>query len=383
MKMARPLVLALIACLTLFGCSKQPGSGEGSSPKSSSKAAPAKPARYGGYSFNTARGIDIGMQPLTLPECSVAELMSRDRVLSKRLSRSGMQLQLLPFYKGKDIGDLMATGELEGGIFADMPALTAAATGDVVLVAVLKQGAASIVARRPMLVKELEGKRVGTAIGSAAHFTLLRALGNEGLTEKDIELVPMEVSEMARALASGRIDAFCAWEPTPSMAFASYPEFHLVHKGLNYGFLCLRRDFVTRHPAEAREIVAAVARACLWMRERGQLEQVARWTIESATKFQGEPFALKPEQMISITRNDLLEVQYSPRIPETLLREQEVLYQKFLFLRKIGKIPENVSWAKVRGSIDIFMLREVMAESDRYDLRWFDFRGNKETGGSR
>lgn len=383
MKMARPLVLALIACLTLFGCSQQPGSGQGSPPNASSSAAPAKPVKHDGYRFNTAQRIDIGIQPLTLPEGSVAELMSRDRVLFKRLSRSGMQLQLVPFYKGKDIGDLIATGELEGGFFADMPALTAAATGDVVLLAMLKQGAASIVARRPMLVKELEGKRVGTAIGSAAHFTLLRALGNEGLTEKDVEIVPMEVSEMARALSSGRIDAFCAWEPTPSMAFASYPDFHLVHKGLNYGFLCLRRDFVARHPVEAREIVAAVARACLWMREPGQLEQVARWTIESATKFQGEPFSLKPEQMISITRRDLLEVQYSPRIPEALLREQEVPYQKFLFLKKIKKIPENVSWARVRSSIDIFMLREVMAESDRYDLRWFDYRGNKDTGGSR
>lgn len=383
MNMARLIVLALLACLTLTGCHQQQAdSGHGPSPHPS-PAAPAKTSVYENYRFNTAQGIDIGIQPLTLPECSVAELMSRDRVLAERLQRSGMQLQLLPFYKGKDIGDFMATGELEGGIFADMPALTAAATGDVVLLAMLKQGAASIIARRPMLVKDLEGKRVGTAIGSAAHFTLLRALGNEGLTEKDVELVPMEVSEMARALASGRIDAFCAWEPTPSMAFASYPDFHLVHKGLNYGFLCLRRDFVTRHPVETREIVAAVARGCFWMRESGQLEQLARWTTESATRFQGEPFTLKPQQMMSITRRDLLDVQSSPRIPETLLREQEVLYQKFLFLKKIGKIPEHVSWARVRGSIDIAMLREVMAESDRYDLRGFDYRGSTETGGTR
>lgn len=380
MKSPLHLIMVLLAALSFCGCSgTEPGSaGQGSS---SGKKAPAKKAAYGSYRFGMTQGIDIGAQPLTLPEFSVAELMSRDRVLAERLNHGGMRLQMLPFYNGKDIGDFLSTGELEGGIFADMPALTAAAGGDVVLLAMLKQGAASIVARAPMLVKELDGKRVAVTLGSAAHFTLLRALGNAGLAEKDVELVPMEVSEMPRALAAGRIDAFCAWEPTPAIAFASYPEFHLIHKGLNYGFLCLRRDFVTSHPVETREILAAVARACFWMREGGQLRQLAQWTTQAATKFQGEPFALKPEQMMSITRRDLLDVQSSPRIPEMLLREQEVLYQKFLFLKKVGKIPETASWAKVRGSINLAMLREVMADSDRYALRGFDYRGNTETDG--
>jgi NitT/TauT family transport system substrate-binding protein len=113
------------------------------------------------------------------------------------------------------------------------------------------------------------------------------------------------------------------------------------------------------------------------------MQQLAQWTTQAATKFQAEPFALKPEQMMSITSRDLLDVQSSPRIPEMLLREQEVLYQKFLFLKKIGKIPETASWAKVRGSINLAMLREVMADSDRYALRGFDYRGNTETDGTR
>ncbi|WP_026840389.1 hypothetical protein [Citrifermentans bremense] len=45
--------------------------------------------------------------------------------------------------------------------------------------------------------------------------------------------------------------------------------------------------------------------------------------------------------------------------------------------------PETASWAKVRGSINLAMLREVMADSDRYALRGFDYRGNTETDGTR
>lgn len=45
--------------------------------------------------------------------------------------------------------------------------------------------------------------------------------------------------------------------------------------------------------------------------------------------------------------------------------------------------PETGSWAKVRGSINLAMSREVMADSDRYALRGFEYRGNSETGGTR
>ena len=378
-RFSRCFLTVSLCCLTLSGCSQdgQPP------PAAKQESYLSKDPFYDGYRFGGKGVIDVGAQPLTLPEWSVAELISRDETLAARLRESGASLQMFPFRKGMDINNFLSKGDLEVGIFADMPAITAAATGDVVIIAMLKQGFASIVARKPMLVNGLKGKRVATGIGSAAHFTLLQALENAGMTESDITLVPMEVSDMPRALAVGRIDAFSAWEPTPTIAFAAHPQFYLVQKGLNYGFLCLRRDFAAAHPAETREIAAAVARSCLWMRLPGNLAQVPPWAGASAASFQGESYALKPAQMTAITRNELLDMPGAPRIPETVLKEHQLLYKKFIFLKKTGKIPETTPWSRVRDSFDPEMLREVMGEPDRFALKRFDYRGATKTDGAK
>jgi len=376
---ARLALMALLFGLALPGC-KDDGK---KSPDSAAESGSAVNPLYAGYRFGGPGAVDIGTQPLTLPEGSVAELLGRDATLEARLKAKGSTLQLFPFYKGKDINHFLSGGDLEGGIFADMPAITAAALGDVVVVAMLKQGFASIISGKPMLVRDLKGKRVATGIGSAAHYTLLSALESEGLTEKDIKLVSMEVSDMPRALAVGRIDAFSAWEPTPMIAFATYPEFYLVHKGLSYGFLCLRRDFLTAHPAEAEEVAAAVVRACRWMRRSGNLEQVAAWTAASAERMQGMPYPLTPAQMGVITSNDLLKIPASPCLPDALLKEQGLLYRKFAFLKKAGKIPESTPWARVRDSFDIALLRQVMADPDRFALEGFNYRSSTKSDGAK
>lgn len=376
---ARLTLMALLFGLALPGCKDNGKMPPGSAVESGSAVDPL----YAGYRFGGPGAVDIGTQPLTLPDGSVAELLGRDATLEARLKAKGSTLALFPFNRGKDINHFLSGGDLEGGIFADTPAITAAAFGDVVIVAMLKQGFASIISRKPMLIRDLKGKRVAAGIGSAAHYTLLSALESEGLTEQDIKLVSMDVSDMPRALAVGRIDAFSACEPTPVLAFAAYPEFYLVHKGLSYGFLCLRRDFVTAHPAEAEEVAAAVIRACRWMRRPGNLEQVAAWSGASAERLQGKPYHLTPAQMSAITNNDLLKIPAAPSLPDALLKERGILYRKFAFLKKAGKIPENTPWARVRDSFDTAMLRQVMADPDRFALEGFNYRSSTKSDGAK
>jgi NitT/TauT family transport system substrate-binding protein len=373
--MARLLAAAALCMLPLAGCRQQ----ESLPPQVEISQDPL----YGSYRFGGQGVLDFGVQPLATPECSVSELICRDRTLQARLRAKGVRLQSFAFRKGKDVQHFLAKGDLEAGILGDMPAISAAAAGKIVIAAMVKQGFSSIIAGQPMLVKDLKGKRVATGIGSTAHFSLLNALESEGLTECDITLVAMEVGEMPKALAEGRIDAFSAWEPTPALAFAAHPGFHLVHKGLSFGFLCLRRDFAAAHPEQARELVAAAARSLLWMRQPGNLRQLAAWTGQSAENFQKNPYALKASQMMEITRHDLLDIPIAPQIPERLLREQELLWKEFNFLKKNGKIASTTSWEAIRGSIDGELLRGVLSESKRYGLEEFEYAKQYEAGGAK
>lgn len=366
-KLSRLILTLSLFCLPLSGCP----SGAKQEPKGKGAASDL----YAGYRFDEPGSIDLGTQPLALPEGSVSELLPRDQVLARQLAAGGVRVVAHPFLKGRDLYQFMAQGRLEAGLLGDMPAITAAANGDVVIVAMVKQGVSSIVASKPMLVKELKGKRVATGLGSTAHFTLLNALENEGLSEQEVTLVGMELNEMPAALAEGRIDAFCAWEPTPSLALASHPEFRLVHRGLNYSFLCLRRDFAAAHPDQARQLAAAVVRGSNWMRIGGNLERVAGWTRASAAEFQRKPYLLKEEQMIAITRRDLLNIPAAPQIPERLLRENELLWKEFNFLRRAGKIPEGTEWSKVRSAFDLDLLRTVQSDRKGHLLDRFQYRG--------
>lgn len=367
--MVRSLVVLslFLCCLVPAGCNR-PG---GPAPQDADRA---KERLYAGYAFDAPGALDLGVQPLGVPQSSVSELICRDRTLAAQLQADGLTVKPFPFYKGADIDKFLAQGKLEAGFLGDLPTLTAAARGDVVIVALVKQGFSSIVAARPMLVRELKGKRIGTGLGSTAHFTLLNALENEGLSERDVKVVGMEVDDMAQALARGEIDAFCAWEPTPVLALAAHPEFYLVHKGLNFSFLCLRRDFAAAHPDQARYLAAAVARACLWMREPGTLERAAGWIRNSASNFQGRPYFLTAEQTAALTSSDLLKVPAAPQIPDRLLAENGLLFKEFSHLKARGKIPPDLPWARVRAAFDTGLLRGVLADPEAYRLGRFDYR---------
>jgi hypothetical protein len=376
----RPIFFyALMLLITvLTGCTERQ---QGAAHKSNQDD-PAKNPVYTRYRFGQERGVlDLGVQPLALPESPVGELLSRDGTLAGHLTASGASLKPHPFFKGRDINYFLLRGDLEAGIAGDMPSLTAAATGDIVVTCIVKQGFSSVISRRPMLVKDLKGKRVATALGSTAHFTLLNALENEGLSESDITLVPLEAGEMPRALDEGRVDAVSAWEPTPTIILSAHPDYHLVYKGINMSFLYFRRDFVAAHPRETRYITAAVARACSWMRVSANLEQAVRWSHVSASHLFGAKFPISYESMMSLTRNDLLNVPRAPHIDERILEKNGLLWNEFEFLKKKGKIPSAVSWDRVRRSFDMQMLRDAVSEPERYGLDRFDYTADSASGG--
>jgi len=67
-------------------------------------------------------------------------------------------------------------------------------------------------------VKDLKGKKVGVEVGFVSHLLLLTALESVGLTESDVEVVNVPNGETPQVLASGGVDAICAWQPSSGQA---------------------------------------------------------------------------------------------------------------------------------------------------------------------
>lgn len=83
-------------------------------------------------------------------------------------------------------------------------------------------GTCSIVAAagvtQPGNIAGLKGKRIGTRLGTDGEGALMAFITSAGLTRDDVKIVNMSPPNALTSLEQGNIDAFCFFEPFPSIA---------------------------------------------------------------------------------------------------------------------------------------------------------------------
>lgn len=310
-----------------------------------------EPARvYAGFHFDTAPTVlNFGVQPLWIPVNVIWEVMVRDQRLQEDLQRGHCRLATYPFFKGQDLNDYLKTGKLQGGMAGDLPALKAAEEIDVRIVSLIQQGPCSIVAREPLPIEALRGRKIGYAPGSNAHYTLLRVLREHGLGPGDVRLTAMNMTRMADALAGRQIDAFSAWEPTPTLALLDHPGFEVLARTQARGFLYFTRRFFDRRPQVVRALVASEVRALRWLRTNEKNVYIAsRWARERAVAFGGTELPSTVYDFDRLASRDILRVPGAPGLPPALLAPGGELEQQFRLAREFKLIAADARWERVR-----------------------------------
>lgn len=330
---------------------------------------------YSNYKFNNSEEVvNLGTQPFFSPTGFITEVMKRDTILYNALSVSGLKIRFFPFLKGNDINFFIHKGDIDVGICGDMPTITAAATMDVTVSSIVQQGFCSVVARRSMLMRELRGKKIGYALGSNAHYALLRALASGGLNESLVHMIPMDVNEMPEALLTGEVAAFSAWEPTPAITLMKYPESTIIHRYISSGFMYYARTFSENHPELVRQILAAEIRALKWMKsDRQNLLLASEWAIQAVEDLTKGKLELSVGQNATLAENDILGLTSAPIIPQNDIRENGPLHMEFELLKTLDKIPTTSNWEKVHNSFDFQVINDVLANSKEYKLSEFSY----------
>jgi sulfonate transport system substrate-binding protein len=115
-------------------------------------------------------------------------------------------------------------------------------------------------------IEDLKGKKVAVTRGTDPHIFLLRALDRVGLTEKDIELVPLQHPDGKNALEKGDVAAWSGLDPLMATTEVDKGS-RLFFRDANlntYGVLNVREEFAQKYPAYVKRVIAAYEKARLW-----------------------------------------------------------------------------------------------------------------------
>ncbi|WP_072803862.1 taurine ABC transporter substrate-binding protein [Rhodococcoides yunnanense] len=126
------------------------------------------------------------------------------------------------FDSGADINTAFIAGELDFGAIGSSPVARGLSAPlnipyQVAFVLDVAGDNEALVARNDTgieSVADLRGKRVGTAFASTAHYSLLAALEQAGLSASDVDLIDLQPQASLAAWERGDVDAVYTWLPT-------------------------------------------------------------------------------------------------------------------------------------------------------------------------
>ena len=111
----------------------------------------------------------------------------------------------------------------------------------------------------------LRGKKVGITNGSTGHFFLALFLAYNRLALSEVETIDLEASLLPQALAEGRVDAICTWEPHILNAKALLGKKALILHGQNIFredfYFVANKTFMKNGPQVLRSFLKAIAKA--------------------------------------------------------------------------------------------------------------------------
>jgi ABC-type nitrate/sulfonate/bicarbonate transport system substrate-binding protein len=151
------------------------------------------------------------MQPVCAPVYVAAE--------KGFFKEQGLDVQLVPFSKGKLCLDAVVGGKADVATVAETPLMHLGFTK--VPVAILStihfatRNTKCVVRRDKGIEKpaDLKGHKVGVPIGGNAEYLMDKFLQKYGLTRNDVTVVNLNPPEMVGAIDRGDIDASFSWEP--------------------------------------------------------------------------------------------------------------------------------------------------------------------------
>lgn len=141
-------------------------------------------------------------------------------------------------------------------------------------------------------IADLRGKRVGTPFASTAHYSLLAALDQNGLSPRDVQLVDLQPQAILAAFERGDIDAGYSWLPTLDQLRRNGKDLVTSRQLARDGKPTLDLAVVADEFAEAHPEVVDI-----WRQQQARALTVIRDDPQAAAKAIAAEIGLAPEDV--------------------------------------------------------------------------------------
>ncbi|SNB46221.1 ABC transporter substrate-binding protein [Geobacter sp. DSM 9736] len=199
-------------------------------------------------------------------------------------------------------------------------------------------------------VADLKGKRVGTTLGTSAHFYLDAYLNYYGMLISQVTLLDIPQKDLPDALARGEVDAVSVFEPYGYSTLAQLPEksarlpkTELLRETFS---LVAMKSYLLGHPETVKKILKAVERADAFIlsnREQSIRTIAKRLDLDRKfldTTWDDYRFDLSLDQTLLLTYEDVAQWAIHNRLTE---KRQMPDYWNFLYIDGMKSVrPEAV-----------------------------------------
>jgi len=186
-------------------------------------------------------------------------------------------------------------------------------------------------------IEDLKGRKVAVTRGTDPFVFLIRSLASVGLSDKDVEIVPLQHPDGKTALERGDVAAWSGLDPlmatseveNGSKLFFRNPDWN------TYGVLNVRDEFAEKYPAIVDRVLAAY-------------EQARKYAIEHPDELKAalakEAHLGDPVAVVVIARTDITSGSIGEKQAAAILAAGEVL-------KKSGAVKPDVDVAAVVKSL--------------------------------
>jgi ABC-type nitrate/sulfonate/bicarbonate transport system substrate-binding protein len=268
----------------------------------------------------------------------------------KYFKQEGLDISYLPFPTGREGLEAVINGKADFTTVADTPIIFQVMKGAKIYVLATLSSMGNlyaVVARRDRGIssaRDLQGKKIGVALGTNAHFFLDNFLLFHNISRNGVRLLDIPTEKMVEALGKGEIEAVATWEPALSKLRTRLgPEALFFYGGpitiyqMTWN-LAARQDFVQKNPETVKKVLKALLKAEGFINEN-RVE--ARRII---TRYNSETDWWELDKLWKVYRSD---ISLNPLLIENLESQTRWAMRNQLIPKK--KVPNYLQYIWFKG----------------------------------